>query len=588
MKKLLANYFVILDENADNTEVDLRFLDKGYIFDKKLSFIPELNSITEINALCSEDDTALDKIYKIAKEYITYFLEHVIFDDINFTYDREIIPVLNKIKTIKVLNLQEFQEFCNNLARVNKAYDSDMLQYISKYLTLKPEEIKVKELKVFYTEKLIEEKKYIGGKDLIRYIEYLLTGATVFYNYKRNHYEMENRKDIYSLSVDKHIEELIDIFTYYNSTLAAYYNNCRDFFMAIKVSTKSKELRKQINNLYRKAHKNNLVKQKSSAVDYNIHKIYTNYEYISVAMDNIRELVDSLSLKELCKIYDIISKHKTFKELGHKYYVIRNGKTFLKEYLPNEDYVINESIFNNFFRTILKNKFKDTEIILPKEYKSPLICSDKKRVGGIYFGSAISLKDGDSIGVDWKMDVDIDLSLYHVNENKVYSWDSRDSLNKTRVFFSEDCRRAGSEYMKFHKIEEDDLFDMNVALYSCSYAALYGCSSENNEFSIFIKDKDNNIKWQSENISFDKSYGFTANSLTVGVIKNKQFLLDVTEGKNVRVMEYNRDELNYQSIKLKLNTIFLEDIFDEIGIKYEKISMYELPEDKELFDINKY
>ena len=242
MRKLLENYFVILDENADKNEADLRFLDKGYIFDKKLSFVPDLNVITEIYALCSEDDTALDKLYKIAKEYITYFLDHVVFDDINFTYDREIIPVINKIKTIKVLNLEEFQEFCNNLAKVNKAYDSYMLQYISKYLTLKPEEIQVKELKVFYTEKLVKEKKYIGGKDLIRYIEYLLTGSTVFFNYKRDHYEMANRKDIYSLSVDKHIDELVEIFTHYNSTLAAYYNNCRDFFMAIKVSTNSKEV----------------------------------------------------------------------------------------------------------------------------------------------------------------------------------------------------------------------------------------------------------------------------------------------------------------------------------------------------------
>ena len=599
-KYLLKNYLVVLDERAEEG-IDLRSIKSGYIFDKVLSsdnerLIEELKEekVEAVATLFSEDDTLLEKVMKTIVEYTFYDIPK---DDSFYT----VRSVTEKVQMVKVLNKKEFEEFCNDLVRMDKALDSDIVPYLLEYLTLDVSEIKNKEVKLLYLKVLINNKKWVRGYELIRYINYILTKSTLFINYKK---EYANKKMDFSTDYED-VKLVSDILDDYKGELAKYVNTYKDFFVHIKLWAKRQikydsleritmnQLRKYptlINRLLRLGKKR---KQVNLSITF-------DKEILFKSLEEQEEFFSKMSIKQLLKMINYISLEEYYNAQGKKDYYIRNQKNFIKEYksnLPNNSLyipkkVLKEKLIEKFTEereyTITLNGFEKTitekEFIKPvlrKGWTTPLIMSDKRRSAGIYYKSSIDIKKGDKIGIIWYTNSDLDLSALDLEGNS-YAWNSSwGGRNKDdTIEYSGDMRslneNTDSAFENFiiHKPEDfNGIFRMNV----------YSDRGYHIKFNIYIE-RDREIIFKSEPIDLEK---YNKSQILIGYVIDSKFYLDVFTESNRRVAiiptsDYkgSKEKVNLTSFTLNKPIYNLEDLFDELGIEYEKLDSNELGDKK--------
>ena len=257
-KLLLTNFLVVLDDNATNDEIlaedgkekvlsrELGLIEKGYVFNKTLSedvfkALDELLPLRkEIIVLFKRGADIYHKIAKVFIEYLFYGKENPW---------RETEEITKAIQMVRVLNKKEFTEYCNELARQDKAFDQEILEEMVPHLDLPLDEIKNKELQILYMKENIGKKQF-SGYSLIRFINYLITGETLFIDrnkdgsYREYTYKFDDLKEV--------IEKMYlvnEILKANEFELAKYYNTYRDTFVALKRFAKSKgELKMNIPN----------------------------------------------------------------------------------------------------------------------------------------------------------------------------------------------------------------------------------------------------------------------------------------------------------------------------------------------------
>lgn len=595
--KMMKNYLVILDENAKEGK-DYSSVEGGFIFDKTLSsenkeLINTINEekIDELRTLFSDDDDLIVKLSKTIVEYTFYGIpKSDEFDTIR--------KVLEKVRLVKVLNLEEYQEFCNNLVRMDKALDSDIIKDLVTYLTLPLSEVKNKEVKILYIKEKIENNEFVNGYELIRFINYILTGSTLFVNYKK---EYANKKDDFSL-VDNDISWLEKIL--FNKErlleLAKYRNTYQDFFIHIKLwvkrmikessSEKSKfsKMVTSINQILRKGKK---IKQVNLSISF-------IKEYLNKSLDEQDKFFSTLSIKELFKFINYLKLEDYYISQGKKDYRIRNGKFFIKEY-KNNSFDLDEALFVPM--TVLKQKliekftvekeayvkdernvavvtavkYKEYEApIFPYEWTTPLLLSDKRKSNGVYYGSGIKVEEGFRIGVIWETDSDLDLSILDLKGN-TFSWNTRWGNSDAIVEYSGDKTSAGTELFKLNKI---DKIEENSMYFRLNKFSDY---SHEASFRIFIEDGNGSIIYKSELLYFEK---LGKRQVTLGYIINGIFYLDVFPENN-RIVSYTssdgkESDLNLGEFLMRKPIFSIESIFDELGLEYRKEKSTDLKEDE--------
>ena len=593
-KYLLKNYLVVLDERAEEG-IDLRSIKSGYIFNKVLSsdnerLLEELKEeeIEAVATLFSEDDTLMEKLMKTIVEYTFYDIPK---DDSFYT----VRNVTEKVQMVKVLNRKEFEEFCNDLVRMDKALDSDIVPYLLEYLTLDVSEIKNKEVKLLYLKVLINNKKWVRGYELIRYINYILTKSTLFINYKK---EYANKKMRFSTEYED-IKLVADILDSYKKELAKYANTYKDFFVHIKLWAKREikndgleritmnQIRKYptlINRILR-------VGKTTRQVDLSI---TFDKEILSKTLEEQEAFFSKMSIKQLLKMINYISLEEYYDSQGKKDYYIRNQKNFIKEYksnLPSNSLyipkkVLKEKLIEKFTeekeikvlvddeeRFIIQREF--VKPVLRKEWTTPLIMSDKRRSAGIYYKSSIDIKKGDKIGIIWYTNSDLDLSATDLEGNS-YAWNSRWGDKTDDIEYSGDMRSLNEntdsafENFTIHNPEDfNGIFRMNV----------YSDRGYHIKFNIYIE-RDREIIYKSEPIDLEK---YNKRQIIFGYVIDSKFYLDVfTESdRRVAIIPVSEDKgktekVNITSFLLNKPVYTLEDLFDEIGIEYEKLDSNEL------------
>ena len=595
--KMMKNYLVILDENAKEGK-DYSSVEGGFIFDKILSsenkeLINTINEekIDELRTLFSEDDDLLEKLSKTIVEYTFYGIpKSDEFDTIR--------KVLEKVRLVKVLNLEEYQEFCNNLVRMDKALDSDIIKDLVTYLTLPLSEVKNKEVKILYIKEKIENNQFVNGYELIRFINYILTGSTLFVNYKK---EYANKKDDFSL-VDNDINWLEKILFNKERLLemAKYRNTYQDFFIHIKLwvkrmikessSEKSKfsKMVTSINQILRKGKK---IKQVNLSISF-------IKEYLNKSLDEQDKFFSTLSIKELFKFINYLKLEDYYISQGKKDYRIRNGKFFIKEY-KNNSFDLDEALFVPM--TVLKQKliekftvereayvkderngavvtavkYKEYEApIFPYEWTTPLLLSDKRKSNGVFYGSGIKVEEGFRIGVIWETDSDLDLSILDLKGN-TFSWNTRWGNSDAIVEYSGDKTSAGTELFKLNKI---DKIEENSMYFRLNKFSDY---SHEASFRIFIEDGNGSIIYKSELLYFEK---LGKRQVTLGYIINGIFYLDVFP-ENDRIVSYTSSDgkesnLNLGEFLMRKPIFSIESIFNELGLEYRKEKSTELKEDE--------
>lgn len=599
-KLLLTNFLVVLDDNATNDEIlaedekekvlsrELGLIEKGYVFNKTLSddvfkALDELLPLRkEIIVLFKRGADIYHKIAKVFIEYLFYGKENPW---------RETEEITKAIQMVRVLNKKEFTEYCNELARQDKAFDQELLEEMVPHLDLPLDEIKNKELQILYMKENIGKKQF-SGYSLIRFINYLITGETLFIDRNKDGSYRE-----YTYKFDD-LKEAIEKMTLVNEILksnefelAKYYNTYRDTFVALKRFAKSKgELKMNIPNHINRIMniaRTKAVNQKNLTIKYDIDIFFSKKP-----MEEIKAFLKEKTLKELLKLWQIMKNEEYFKSQGVKSYTIRNGRIFMKRYTGNRSFDMSHSLL---LANIIKEKFNELlekwqdkieeeiekenigalyeeervnaiyginlpeKFVLPKEYDSPVVFSQKKSSAGVYFGSSFPIKKGYKIGIKWEQDIDIDLSCKDIDTGKAVVWNARWSI--PGLEYSGDCRTAGSEY-----IEITDLDSINNLIFN---ANLY-FGDKNDTMRIFILDEDNNMIYESDDIYFDK------NEMVIGYILDEQFVLDVRTLTN-RNVKYTRldgreDKLDYDTYLANLPIIKLEELLDLLSIPYEKVS----------------
>lgn len=595
-KLLLTNFLVVLDDNAtdkkgtteEGKEVllrEIRLLEKGYVFDKPLSddvfrALDELLPIRkDIEVLFKRGTDIYIKAFKVFIEYLFYGKENPW---------RETEEITKAIQMVRVLNQKEFTEYCNDLARQDKAFDQELLEEMLPHLDLPVDEIKNKELQILYMKENIGKKQF-SGYSLIRFINYLITGETLFIDrnkdgsYREYTYKFEDLKE----GIEK-MYLVNEILKTNEFELAKYYNTYRDTFVALKRFAKSKEELKMnipnhINRIMNIA-RTKAVNQKNLSIKYDIDIFFSKKP-----MEEIKAFLKGKTLKELLKLWQIMKNEEYFKSQGVKSYTIRNGRIFMKRYTGNRSFDMSHSlilanIIKEKFNTLLKEWIEKVEkeimdsilddsdepvevifpdkFILPKEYDSPVVFSQKKSSAGVYYGSSFPIKNGYKIGIKWEQDIDIDLSSKDIDTGKAVVWNARWSI--PGLEYSGDCRTAGSEYM-----EITDLDNINNLIFNANlYFGDKGVSMR-----VFILDENNNMIYESDDIFFDK------NEMVIGYVLDEYFILDVRTltNKNVKYtrLDGREDKMDYDAFLANLPIIKLEELLDLLSIPYEKVSKKE-------------
>lgn len=601
-KLLLTNFLVVLDDNATDkkgtTEEgkkvllrEIRLLEKGYVFDKPLSddvfrALDELLPIRkDIEVLFKRGSDIYTKVFKVFIEYLFYGKENPW---------RETEEITKAIQMVRVLNQKEFTEYCNDLARQDKAFDQELLEEMLPHLDLPVDEIKNKELQILYMKENIGKKQF-SGYSLIRFINYLITGETLFIDrnkdgsYREYTYKFEDLKE----GIEK-MYLVNEILKTNEFELAKYYNTYRDTFVALKRFAKSKEELKMnipnhINRIMNIA-RTKAVNQKNLSIKYDIDIFFSKKP-----MEEIKDFLKEKTLKELLKLWQIMKNEEYFKSQGVKSYTIRNGRIFMKRYTGNRSFDMSHSLI---LANIIKEKFNELlekwqdkieeeiekenigalyeeervnaiyginlpeKFVLPKEYDSPVVFSQKKSSAGVYYGSSFPIKNGYKIGIKWEQDIDIDLSSKDIDTGKAVVWNARWSI--PGLEYSGDCRTAGSEYM-----EITDLDNINNLIFNANlYFGDKGVSMR-----VFILDENNNMIYESDDIFFDK------NEMVIGYVLDEQFVLDVRTltNKNVKYtrLDGREDKMDYDAFLANLPIIKLEELLDLLSIPYGKVSKKE-------------
>lgn len=594
---LLKNYNILLDDKATEG-LDTQIIQSGYLFDKKLSnenkeIIDILNNkrIDKLVTLFNGDDTLLDKITKTILEYTFYKIPEL-------TEDLHTVKqVIEDVKLIKVLNREEFVEFCNDLVRFDKALESFILEELFTYLTVDVSEIKNKEIKILYIKDRLKNNKFINGYELVRYINYLLTGSTLFINFRKK-YANKNMKFPYVNTYEK-LKEVYDVISNNEKELSSYYNLYRDFFVHIKLWAKRNVNYHVLNdkylienfedtkeNGYKIYQTFSLLKNKINRITRFSKKHRQNKINLSFDKDIIKEdfskqeeFYKNKTIKELFKLLNYFTVEKYYVSKGLKSYKIRNGKNYVKEY-KGEDVnvnsylplykIIKEKILSSLKEVKKEKDFMGNEyekivindLILPKLFTTPLLLSDKKRSNGVYYKSSIELKENDRVGIIWENKVDLDLSLLLTNGD-IISWNNRFDSEELGIDFSGDMRSAGSEYVKFKNLKGVKGY-LRTNLYNGSY--------ENVKFNVFVEREDK-IIYKSDDISLKELGKF---QLTIGYVNDNKFFLDIFPEKNDRVAYYKGNRFEIEEFLMNIPVATVEELLDYFEIPYKKLDTTEL------------
>lgn len=133
--------------------LDMGLAHKGYVFDKKITDKLSLGSTRDEKTvvLFDEKDDNTAKLLKTLTEYVLYPVDSQEFKECYRTV-KEINP---KLKFIRVLSLEEMQEFCNDLVTTNKALKSKIIPLLDEFVTVKFKDIVNKEFRIYALNKLL-------------------------------------------------------------------------------------------------------------------------------------------------------------------------------------------------------------------------------------------------------------------------------------------------------------------------------------------------------------------------------------------------------------------------------------------------
>lgn len=465
--ELIRMFGVALEGNqVDSTTLNMMALQRGYVIHPACSTNVVLDFIKEENYDPNStfykdwnDVTDKTRVELFVDQCIHYFLSYGLeMDCVPNDKNRSSVPFYQGYKFIQPISAVDLYDKCMEMLGTNVALKQTSVEALVNYVCAY-----VKTNNIEFDIDLVANKEAVGmicsklgilpndPFQLLRHIIYVTTGSSNLIKDKTtiNKIHVSNNYFDFTKLTEKQIKSLASIFYRFKPLFLAFkkdiWANTKHIWLPNGVALRTSTIadnRVVINKLRRMADRYH----KPLLVGFWEEVLTKNYSIEFVQKMLEKDTPSNFKLIQL--IQSINDRILTAGGRGQNLYIIRNGKTWMKD---TNMACIDSKIFyyedlRNIFEAELVKRLSAKKCIVkfPKDLVLTCPASEKNFVGDIPFGSYFPMKNNSFFGVYWKNEwgtSDFDLSFIDTTGDKV-GWNSRFVSRDTDVVFSGDITNA--------------------------------------------------------------------------------------------------------------------------------------------------
>lgn len=395
-----------------------------------------------------DDVLSKNRLEILLDQIISYTATYVLGESWIPNEGSEVID-FSKYTVIKPITFEELYEKCLGMIqsgialKTNTVYD--LCEYIKEYYIsqdnakLDIDSIKNREAQTYLCSELgmTPNDKF----SLLRYIVFKTTNETML---------IKNKELIDKIKTSIQPFDFTTLSEEQLKGLASIFYRFKDIFLAFRKHTHNYTWVKPDKLLLVQVAKNREIINKLRRLAPKYHKPFeagfweTLLQNKNVTNDEIREKAKDVTNFKLVRMIQAINMHLC--DPDKKLYIIRNGKTFIKDLSNvNEDF----RTLNNYkkvLKDILVDRLKDKACVVKYPKGLVLTCptSEKNFIGDIPFGSYYKMGKDNYFGIYWRNDWgahDFDLSFISEDGSKI-GWNSGWYNSRQNVIYSGDITNA--------------------------------------------------------------------------------------------------------------------------------------------------
>ena len=395
-----------------------------------------------------------------------------------------------------------------------------------------------------------------SADELVRYVVYQITGDTLL---------IKNRELIAKISYGYSSTDMVKIHNqmvrFGLEELSSVFFRYKPLFLALRRDTMMRKLVNKLRKLANKHHKPFVAGYWETILtkkDFDVQELIAKSKTIS-----------NFKLVRLIKAIDVKSSGS-----NSKFFLIRNGKTFIKandnNVVPSRllwvREILMESLINNIREKTTMLDFN--RVKLPTNLRLAVPTSEKTYVGNIPFGSYIIPSKSNSIfGINWFGDdgaQDLDLSYMDLKGNKM-GWNSSYYNEERSIVYSGDVTRANPEaceYMFCKKGLADGVIYVNAYCAKPDSKYRFFIGQTNDDFTVSRETPSENM------IDFSAPMSITGEQCVGFYVDGHIYFSDLNQGNN-RVSSTSRRmiETIEHFVSTKDSFVYWDEILTLAGCK---------------------
>jgi hypothetical protein len=395
-----------------------------------------------------------------------------------------------------------------------------------------------------------------SADEMVRFVVYQITGDTLL---------IKNRELIAKISYGYSSTDMVKIHNqmvrFGLEELSSVFFRYKPLFLALRRGTIMRKLVNKLRKLANKHHKPFVAGYWETILtkkDFDVQELIAKSKTIS-----------NFKLVRLIKAIDVKSSRS-----NSKFFLIRNGKTFIKSndnnVVPSRllwvREILMESLINNIREKTTMLDFN--RVKLPTNLRLAVPTSEKTYVGNIPFGSYIIPSKSNSIfGINWFGDdgaQDLDLSYMDLKGNKM-GWNSSYYNEERSIVYSGDVTRANPEaceYMFCKKGLADGVIYVNAYCAKPDSKYRFFIGQTNDDFTVSRETPSENM------IDFSAPMSITGEQCVGFYVDGHIYFSDLNQGNN-RVSSTSRRmiETIEHFVSTKDSFVYWDEILTLAGCK---------------------
>ena len=532
MKEILLFGKALNTQNVSPITVNELAIKKGYVVDPKccnqrvvdfLHSIPNNYNTTFYSSVAdvverNRFELFVDQILHYASTYGSEYTATPYIVNDNFGADTDVSIDFSDCKVIKPITQTEIGIKVQDMLESGVALKEDTLDNLFSLIEEFNFQIDINVVKNIEAKMRLYALLDIlpnSADEMVRFAVYYLTGRTLL---------VKNRELIGDLRIrisdDKMIYIHNQMIKFGLEELSSVFFRYKPIFLALRVQgSHMRELTNKLRKLANKHHKPFVAGYWETILtkkDFNVQELMSKVKSLS-----------NFKLVRLIKAIDVKSSSS-----ASKFFLIRNGKTFIKEnydtYVPSRLLWMREIFMESLVSNIKEKNLG--RVKLPTNIRLAVPTSEKTYVGNIPFGSYIIPSKSNSIfGINWFGDdgaQDLDLSYMSLDGQKI-GWNSNYYTDQKSIVYSGDMTRANPEaceYMFCKQGLEDGVIYVNAynAIPNSKYRFFVG--QTNDDFTVTSETPSESM------IDFSAPMSITGESCIGFYVDGRIYFSDLNQG----------------------------------------------------------